>query len=181
MTTHKIPPQEVLAQRLRYDPDSGKLFWLEWSDAPKGWNERLAGKEAYTCKHGKGYTYGTMTIKDGDRVVAYRSYSHRTVWKMAYGNEPEFIDHINGDRQDNRLENLRSVTRQENAINKRLKKGNKSGHHGVWETKEGSWRAFIGLGGKLTQIGTYPTKEFALVARQAAEKVLGFHENHGNY
>lgn len=181
MTSSKIPSRELLRQRLHYDPETGKLFWKPWSEAPKGWRGRCEGKEAFNNVKPNGYLCGSITTYLDGAAVAAHLYAHRVVWKMMNDGEPEFIDHINGNRQDNRIDNLRNVTRQENAINKRLRSDNASGHHGVWETQHGSWRAFIGLGGKATLIGTYPTKEYALVARQAAEKVLGFHENHGNF
>lgn len=176
-----IPPQELLLQRFKYDPDTGKLSYLPWPDAPKGWRARCEGKEAFTSWTPNGYLFGSIAIDTAEGRKKYRCYAHRVAWKMTHGTDPEFVDHINGDRSDNRLANLRSVTRQENAINKRLRSDNLSGHHGVWQTNEGKWRAYIGLGGKQTIIGTYPTMEYALVARQAAERVLGFHENHGNF
>lgn len=179
MTIFKIPTKEQLGQRVRYEPETGKLFWKPWPEAPKGWKERCEGKEAFIAGKDNGYLFGTVTFHEDGRVMKYRAYAHRAIWKLVYGDEPEFVDHINGDRQDNRLSNLRAVTRQENAINKRLRSDNQSGYHGVRETRHGTWRAEIGLGGKSTIIGTYPTLEYALVARRAAEKVLGFHENHG--
>ncbi len=179
MTEFSVPPKEVLEQRLRYEPESGKLFWLPWTGAPKGWRGRWEGKEAFTALKPNGYAFGHMTLGEGERKKHYRMYAHRAVWKMVHDEDPEFVDHINGNRLDNRIANLRAVSRQENAINKRLRSDNGSGHHGVWETKHGTWRAYIGLGNRSTLIGTYPTKEYAIVARQAAEKVLGFHENHG--
>lgn len=91
--------------------------------------------------------------------------------RMAMGKkEGFFIDHINRDRLDNRKENLRFVTPQENTWNVGAGKKNKSGIVGVYERK-GKWVASIGLKSKTYHIGIYQTKEEAILARKEAEKI----------
>lgn len=117
-----------------------------------------------------GYTYigfrGTM-IK-----------AHRIIWEMHYGGIPKGceIDHINGDRNDNRLENLRMVTRSENAKNKALNKNNKSGVSGVFFSKKlSSW--VVKCSGEY--IGCYKSFPQACESRIVAEVSRGYHPNHG--
>jgi hypothetical protein len=90
------------------------------------------------------------------------------------------VDHINGDRQDNRICNLRNVTRSENCMNSSISKRNKSGVLGVcWTSRERKWLAQIQHNGKNIHIGSFDVLEDAKAARLNKEKELGFHENHG--
>lgn len=184
MATKPLPSQEYLRQLLIYDPQSGTLTWrrrtVDMFDNSSrvakqtcaAWNRRFAGKEAFTYRHSSGYKTGTI------ENASYRS--HRVIWKIVYGEDPEMIDHINGDRADNRLSNLRSVSSQENARNMGMKSSNKSGRTGVFHLKEQSvWIASIRVYGRSVALGRYRTKEDAVMARSNAERSLGFHENHG--
>lgn len=116
----KVTP-EILRQLLRYEPETGKLFWLErgpkwFSDKPVGqqhnanaWNAKYAGKEAFTSVGFNGYRQGSV-FRQGMNL-------HRVAWAIHHGEWPDHIDHINRDRLDNRICNLRSVTKAENAKN----------------------------------------------------------------
>ena len=97
-----------------------------------------------------------------------KSYSvHRLIWMWVYGEEPEIIDHINGDKQDNRLVNLRSVDQKTNLQNQKRYKNNKSGFNGVnWHEHTGKWTAQLKINGKVTHIGKYNTPQEAADARQ---------------
>lgn len=122
--------------------------------------------------------------KDGYRIISIkgRKYlSHRLAWLWMHGSWPEGqIDHINHDRLDNRIENLRVVTLQENRKNQRLSKANKSGFIGVsWATRDRRWRAAIQVKGKMMGLGDYKTFKEAVAARKAAEVKYNFHPNHG--
>lgn len=102
------------------------------------------------------------------------------IWILEKGEYPDgFIDHINGVITDNRIENLRLVSPQENTKNISLSCRNTSGCLGVSRGPSGTWLARIQHEGKSTHIGSYQDKSHAIIARQAAEKVLGFHPNHG--
>jgi len=99
---------------------------------------------------------------------------------MLFKEEPFEIDHINGDRSDNRAKNLRSATRLENARNTKLKKNNKTGTMGVSQIKEtGRWRARMSYRNKALHVGVYDTYEEAVIARREAERRMGYHPNHG--
>ena len=184
MAIKSLPSQERLRQLLDYDPDTGLLVWkarpLEdfdnsWRAASRTfamWNKKYAGKEAFTCVHSSGYKTGNL------EGISYRS--HRLIWKLVTGEDPELIDHINGDRADNRFANLRSVDPVENARNMGMNSTNTSGHTGVFYRKDyGVWIAYIKVRGKSLNLGRFSEKADAVAARAAAEKKFGFHENHG--
>lgn len=100
---------------------------------------------------------------------------------MYFGHHPNgHIDHINHDRTDNRIINLRDVSQQENNRNLPLLKTNKSGVAGVClSSQNGKWRAFIKNNGRHEYIGQFTTKQEAISARHVRERELGFHPNHG--
>jgi topoisomerase IA-like protein len=105
---------------------------------------------------------------------------HRLIWKLLYNSEPDEIDHINGDRADNRAANLRSVCKTENCRNQRLRSDNTSGHVGVsWDKRKSRWLAKIVVDGKERHIGSFHRREDAEKARQRTQSQLGFHPNHG--
>jgi hypothetical protein len=104
----------------------------------------------------------------------------RIVWEMHNGPIPEnlFIDHINGVKSDDRIENLRIVTNQVNAMNQSTPKNNKSGVIGV--SRDGNkWRAIIVVSYKHITVYHGASFEDAVSARKKAETDYGFHENHG--
>ena len=81
-----------------------------------------------------------------------QTYVHRVVWEQAHGPIPKgmVIDHINGDRHDNRLENLRLVTRQQNQMNMKRHSDSSTGLKGCYMSK-GSFVGRIMTKGKTTQ------------------------------
>lgn len=180
-----LPSQYDLLSVLRYDTYTGKLFWLErpsryFKTGQKTeehqasiWNSVYAGKEAFTAINDSGYFKGTLFRK------SYRA--HRVIFKMMTGVDPIEVDHIDGDRQNNRWVNLREVDRSANCQNTGLSKRNKTGAPGVhWYADNGGcWRAYVYIGGKSRYIGTFKTKKEAVAARREAQRQMGFHVNHG--
>ena len=108
------PPIERIRQRLSYDADTGRLFWLRVEAVTpheKQWNSRYAGKEALRTLTSKGYFQGKV---DGQKLLA-----HRVCWALHYGHWPDGqIDHINHIKTDNRIGNIRSVSPSENMMNR---------------------------------------------------------------
>ena len=94
-------------------------------------------------------------------LVIYKE--HRLAWLYVYGEWPEEeIDHINGNKADNRLINLRTATRKQNARNRGLVTSNTSGFKGVsWDAKNGKWLATATVAGIQKHIGRYATPEQA--------------------
>jgi len=142
-----------------YDEDKKGLCWRK--------NDKLIG-----------------SISRGYRVVKIKGKTypvHHLVWLLFHKELPEqFIDHINHDRLDNRITNLREVTPQENMRNQSLSKANTSGFTGVRFHKDsGKYYAYIYIDGFEKSLGYFDTKEEAILARIKANKEYGFHENHG--
>ena len=113
--------------------------------------------------------------------VDERSYRvHRVIWLMEKGRWPGELDHINGNRTDNRIENLREVTRQDNMRNNPLSSKNSSGSMGVsWDSSMGKWRARLAVNRKSVHLGYFKNKSDAIAARDEANRKHGFHVNHG--
>ena len=184
MAKTELPTPEELRKLLRYEPDTGKLYWLERSaelfeDGKRSaehncavWNGRFANKEAFTSVDGDGYKKSRIFSRD------FRA--HRVAWVIYYGEWPHEIDHINGVRDDNRLENLRSVSHAENCKNQKLPSDNTSGVIGVcWYKPTRKWIAQIRANGRQVNLGYFVKKDDAIAARKAAEVKYNFHSNHG--
>jgi hypothetical protein len=137
------------------------------------WKTRSAGKEALTATGSHGYRCGP--------VLSNLLLAHRVIWALQTGEWPQqHIDHINGDKQDNRWENLRCVSRRSNMRNRKLSSNNSSGCHGVSRVSKGEgWRARIHTAAGEKLLGVYDDRNDAIAARKAAEKLYGYHENHG--
>lgn len=169
-----MPSQAVLKSLLYYDPETGALFWKERprelfknAQAHSAWNSRYAGKPCFRTRRPDGYLCGGLFGKN--------HLTHRVVWVLVTGEEPPQVDHINGDRKDNRWGNLRSVLRVENARNMKRSNRNSSGVTGVTQITSGSFQTTIGV----QYLGCFETLEEAAAVRKAAEHEHGYHENHG--
>ena len=163
---------ERVNELLRYEPGSGKLFWKKTTA-----NRVKVGDEAGTFCKSTGY----IKIRVDNKGYPL----HRIAILLATGvyDKTVQVDHINHDRCDNRLENLRVVSRAENMRNKSKLNTNKTGITGVRiiYTRKGTkrYKAAIKYNSKDIYLGTYDTLEEAAAARKVAEIKYGFHENHG--
>jgi hypothetical protein len=174
-----LPSPEVLRQLLKYDADTGKLFWLKRSEvffpsalACKRWNILRAGKEAFSYVGVYGYLRGS--------IFNQSLFAHRVAWAIWNGEWPNLVDHINGIKSDNRIVNLRNVTNSENNLNMKLFACNTSGFQGVcWFPQTKRWVARIHFENKSYSLGYFKNKEDAIHARREAEIKFGYHENHG--
>ncbi|MDU7405670.1 MAG: HNH endonuclease [Citrobacter portucalensis] len=121
----------------------------------------------------------------GYRIINFGDYSyraHRIVWEMHNGPIPEgmSVDHLNHVRDDNRIENLRLVSHRQNMMNMAKSKANTSGVTGVhWFKSRNKWVAKITVKGKSKTLGYFSDFQCAVNCRKKAEKLYGFHENHG--
>ena len=175
MRNREVPSPEQLRKLLSYNPNTGGLFWRERPSscfpnerAAKSWNTRYANKEAFTARNNYGYAVGNVNY-----VSCLAS---RVAWAITHGHWPSNdIDHINGDRSDNRLRNLREATRSENLCNKGQQRNNTSGQKGVWWNKSANrWEASIGKGGRVRYLGRFSSLSEAKSAYvDAATKIHG--------
>ena len=185
MTDKKPPSPSVLRQLIDYDPETGALVWRVrdvsfFTDGEKSaihsmrrWNTRYAGKPALNCKGTAGYFSGNIFNR--------KYFAHRVAWAIYSGAWPERqIDHINGNTLDNRIENLRSATNQENGKNRAIGTNNTSGAIGVyWSIDKSKWLVKINKNGKRKHIGYFKNKDDAISARAKANLECGYHANHG--
>ena len=148
--------QQELKALLAYDPETGFFTWLTKASAKK------AGEVA-------GYRNGRYT-QIGVNGKVYLG--HRLAWLYINGEFPSGdIDHVNGDKNDNRIANLRAATRSENNQNLGVRADNKTGHPGIQQTPQGRWSAVIQIQGKRIWLGNHTTKEDAIAARVEGKRV----------
>ncbi len=150
--------QQELRDRFFYDEKTGNMVWKKCDH-----QTRLIGKVA-GCKSTGGY----LQIR-----IRGESYSaHRLVWMYVYGRWPKHnLDHINGIRTDNRIDNLREATYSENSQNRNVNKNNTSGYPGVyWFPPTRKWAAAIRINKKKIHLGYFDTKESSIAARMQAKR-----------
>lgn len=154
---------EELKDSAIYNQETGLFTWRQRPDRTDGWNRNYAGKIVTSCS-GNGY----RTIRIGGSVVL----QHRAAWAYVYGAWPnKNIDHINGAKDDNRIENLREATQLQNVFNFGVKKHNSSGFKGVtWQKHANKWKAMMRISGKQRHLGYFKTKEEAAAAYAEAAK-----------
>jgi hypothetical protein len=160
---------------LDYDPGTGIFTWKKRAGKTPDdnrWNTRNACNEAGATHCGG---YREICI-NGNRFL-----SHRLAWLIDTGEWPkDQIDHIDGDRSNNRRLNLRQATDSDNRKNQKIRSNNSSTVMGVsWRPKYGAWRARINVNKKDVHLGSFREFSDAVEARKLAEIMYGFHPNHG--
>lgn len=159
--------QKRLKQLLSYYPDTGDFTWLKY----RNYQATIGQVAGYKNKEG----YIVICIDNKIHLA------HRLAWLYIHGEWPQNqIDHINGVRHNNKINNLRLATNQENQKNRKLQKNNKSGITGViWYKQTNRWMARLQHNSKNVHLGFYKDKFEAICARKSAEIKYEFHENHG--
>ena len=154
--------QQELKELLHYDQDTGIFTWLISRGNIKN------GKKI----NNSAFYYTNIKINK----KSYRA--HRLAWLYVYGFMPtNQIDHINGNKSDNRICNLREVTNQQNQFNSPVRKDNKSGIKGVhWHKKQSKWVANLHINGKQKQLGSFDNLEEAEKVISEARKL-----HHGEF
>ena len=161
---------EEVARLFTYDRESGVLYW------------RIRDRNTIRRKYAAGSIKGA---KDGYRRVGIEGkiyQEHRVIMVLCFGHIPENaeIDHINHVRDDNRLCNLRFVTRSENRRNQSVNSKNTTGVTGVCFYKRlQKYVAQIRVDWKIIHLGYFETLEEAAEARRQADRKYKFNNNHG--
>lgn len=171
--------QDELRKAFYYCKDSG-LFWKEITY--KKHNPFPCSTQKPRCvvvgsvrdRADSGY----VTIRVGGRYYT----AARLAWLYTYGEDPKYlIDHINGDRADNRLCNLREATPAENARNRKRDVRNKTGYKGVnWCAVTKGWRIYVNDSTGYRHRETFERIEDAVAwAKAKREELHGEFANHG--
>jgi hypothetical protein len=159
-TIKELPPLETLQALLDYNPDTGILTW----------------KVSPSTKFKAGMRAGSVGPRGYVKVtIKCRGYqAHRIAWKLFYGHDPEkIIDHIDHDKSNNKIKNLRLATNSENLANQKLSVSSTSGAKGVSFHKCSSkWEAYIAVNGKRKHLGLYTTIKEAKDAYNSAAKEI---------
>ncbi|MBI6122097.1 HNH endonuclease [Serratia marcescens] len=173
-----LPSQDYLLSRLLYCQASGSFTWLRKpvkSRNDKIWNDKHAGRVAgFICKiHG----YRRIFI-DG---IHYRA--NRIAWRISTGDDPGelCIDHIDGNKANDAISNLRLVTHSENMRNRGHQSNNTSGMKGIyWHKRDKKWIARICVNRKYQNLGRFKTAEEAFDAyKHGVKEIHGEFANHG--
>jgi len=163
---------KALRQAVLYNPETGVLLWkarpvghFKSARAQTLWNARFAGRRAFNHLRADGYRCGLFNRKT--------FFAHRVAWFLSYGEWPsDQIDHINRNKSDQRLSNLRAATAQQNACNRVYQSA--TGFRGVTKRASGKYQAICGPRGKRKSLGDFATPEEAARAYDAeARKVFG--------
>lgn len=180
MSDREIPSPELLRQLLRYEPETGKLFWRERPVSMfsserhcKTWNTKYANREAFTRTDPYGYKVSS--------ILDHPYRAHKIIWAIVHGVWPaDEMDYITGNKSDTRLSNLQEASHQENSKNTKRRSDNISGVAGVgWHSQTKMWRARVKVNGKEVYLGLFATVEEAAAVRQRAAARNGFSKHHG--
>lgn len=178
----RILDKEIIALReaLAYDAHTGCLTWRV--DRPRSHFATMNAYHTYLGRFAGTAAGAVHRTKTGNyisvRVNSKLYLAHRLIFAMLYGCWPEdLVDHLNGNGTDNRLENLRKVSRIENNRNCAMKHNNTSGYNGVYfHTTAGRWAA---TGGS-HHLGLFDTAELAASFRASwQDQQQNYTERHG--
>lgn len=156
-----VDAAKAVRQKFKYDPVTGLL--TRRRPSPR-WGIKAGGVD--------------LSNADRPYIRVYffggQKYAHRLIWLWMTGEEPDTIDHINGNTLDNRWCNLRNVSFIENGKNQKLHSNNTSGCSGVnFHPGKQKWVARIMVEGRSIWLGVFSEKKEAVSARKAAEKEHG--------
>lgn len=153
--------------------DLHSLF--EYKDGDLYWKTNSGGNGCVKAGAKAGTTHpdGYKSVRIKNTMIK----QHRVIYMMFFGQLPKFIDHIDGDPSNNRIENLREANPSQNSWNHRMSKNNKSGIKGVsWHKRKNKWIASCSINGSLKHVGYFENKS------DAEEAVKSFREtNHREF
>lgn len=162
-----------IAKRLRYEPDTGNLIWLDTGN--QRWDSRWAGTVA-------GCLFQNVKCKKAYIVVKFNNsisrLAHRIAFFLMVDRWPESVDHLNGNGCDNRWVNLREASKKQNNRNRRLGDKSSTGLHGVY-LRGSRYRVTVKVDGKSKGLGTFNTIFEAACRRKSFEAKNGYSCGHG--
>lgn len=179
MDVQTLTPSDV-RECVAYDPQTGAFTWTPRDDASfpnvtaaKIYKRRFEGRPAFTCIGSQGYPCC--------RIKQVLVTAHRAAFAVMTGEwPPEQVDHVNGDRRDNRWTNLRLASQDMNSRNMAMPKRNTSGRVGVtFDRSRQKWMAQGWAEKRKFYLGRFDRLEQAAAARVAFEREHDFHPNHG--
>ena len=154
-----LPPLILLTQYFKYDPSTGKLFWIKQSGAIRVGD--VAGRRD----------------KEGRTTIRFKTelyHATRLIWLLQTGAEPLFeIDHIDGNASNDAWLNLRDIPHTHNMQNqKRKRTDSRQPYKGIERVSgcKNRWRAYIGLKGHRVKLGNFDTPEAAHAAYIKAKR-----------
>ena len=157
MANYTLITADFARQVFRYNPETGRISKF-----------LKCGSASARCPDNQ--------TRNGYRYVEFKKQriaAHRLAWLLYYGEWPDgILDHINRDKSDNRIANLRVATASENTHNVGLRKDNSSGYSGVnWHKRTNTWQVRIRIAGAHVFIGHFKNLKDAVEARIAHEKL----------
>lgn len=156
-----LPVEQVILEYIGYDPETGDLWWKKKPSHAVNEGDKI------TCLN---LGYIKLQIK-GKQL-----WGHRVAWLLHHGEWPDCIDHINGNRADNRICNLRSVSYSQNNMNRPSWRKKKSSKWKGVQPCRGKWAATIQKDGVIYRLGYFDDE------REAAEAyIFAALELHGDY
>ena len=158
-----VVSQSILKNHLKYE--DGSLYWIDFSIRPNAKKSALGNvlPNGYVCM----------------KFFKKTMYVHRLVFLYHHGYMPNFVDHINGCKTDNRIENLRDVTRCQNMMNVKKTSKNTSGYKGVsFNKKTNKWVAQIKLNKQHFYLGLFESAEKAY--EEYSRVAIEYHGEYAN-
>lgn len=149
-----------------YNPNDGLIYYAKWP-----------GMQVATYVNSNGYCRLTVATNK-------KYYVHQLAYLFMLGTLPPkgfHIDHIDGDKLNNKWDNLRLATPSQNSFNSKIHIDNTSGVKGVsWQSSCNKWKASIKVNGNVFNLGTFATKDQAIAAVKKLRDLLhGEFANHG--
>ncbi len=172
MAKPSLTQDQVLAL---FEYRDGDLYWKErpksdFNDSDRycrAWNKRCAGKKAGSEK----LTYAVVGINGVNYL------QHRIIYLMHHGHMPEFIDHIDTNKFNNKIENLRETNKSANNMNRYVQKNSSSGHKNVhWNKQHNKWMARVQIGRKQVFGGLFSNPKDAAIKADELRKL--YHQEH---
>lgn len=166
MKVKQLPPVGVLREMFEYHPDG---YLVRRKDDKRGRGRRGKGERVGCINKGSGYYQVGIGLE--------RYQVHRVIYAMHHTiDDTKMIDHIDGDRGNNRIENLRQVNMTENLLNAKVAKNNTSGVTGVrWNKSQQRWLVSVKVRGKTIWLGTFKDKKDAIDKRLSYERLNGLY------